>query len=175
MTLTGIMQNINDFFSSSVLGDIIFVLRIIFIVVSLAMFGFIVWALIKTTWLRRYILWDAQEFLTYHPYGVKKLYKSWQKIKVRLESGLESEYKLAVMEADSLLDEVLKNLGIAGDTLGEKLEKVTEATLPNLSQLAEIRKVRNNIVHDPGYRLSLDEARSAIDVYEKSLTDLQAL
>jgi hypothetical protein len=79
------------------------------------------------------------------------------------------------MEADSLLDDILKSMGITGETLGEKLEKIADATLPNISQIIEVRKVRNNIVHDPGYKLTLDEARSAIEAYEKSLSDLQAL
>jgi hypothetical protein len=172
---TKIIQSVTDFSNSPVFENTVFVVRIIFIVFSFLMIGFIIWALIKTTWLKRYILWDMQEFLTYHPYGTKKLYKQWQKIKIRLESGLESEYKLAVMEADSLLDDVLRAMGIAGETLGEKLEKVTDATLPNMNKLLETRKIRNSIVHDPGYKLTLDESRSAVEVYEKSLADLQAL
>lgn len=172
---TQIIQSIINFFSNPLAGNTISIIRIIFIVVSALMLGFIIWALFKTTWLKRYILWDAQEFLSYHPYGVKRLYKQWQRIKLRLETGLESEYKLAVMESDSLLDDVLKSMGIAGETLAERLEKVADATLPNINQVVEIRKIRNNIVHDPGYKLTLDEAKSALDVYEKAFTGLQAL
>jgi hypothetical protein len=88
---------------------------------------------------------------------------------------LESEYKLAVIEADSVLDDILKRMGFAGQTLGERLEKLTSASLTNIEEVREAHKTRNNIVHDPNYRLSLDEARKLISIYEKALVDLQAL
>jgi hypothetical protein len=54
------------------------------------------------------------------------------------------------------------------------LQKVTAGTLPNVEEVWEAHKIRNNIVHDPDYRLSLDEAKRALEIYEKALTDLQA-
>jgi hypothetical protein len=47
-------------------------------------------------------------------------------------------------------------MGFIGDTLGERLEKLTDATIPNLNQLSDAHKVRNSIVHDPDYKLSID-------------------
>jgi hypothetical protein len=149
--------------------------KIIFIIFILFFFGFIIFALVRTFWLRRLILWDLQEFFTFRPYGVKKIEKQWLKIKVRLDTGLEGEYKLAVIEADLMLDDILKKMGYTGETLGERLGKLTAVSLPNLEVVKEVHQSRNNIVHDPDYRLPLDEARRIIEVYEKALTDLQAL
>ncbi|MFH1036921.1 MAG: hypothetical protein V1756_02580 [Patescibacteria group bacterium] len=151
------------------------VLRIVFLAISVFLFGFIIFALLNTTWLNKLYLWDAKEFLTKQPYTVKKLFKQWQKIKVRLETGMETEYKLAVIEADSLTDDILKRMGFFGETLGERLEKVTTAILPDIAELAEAHKIRNNIVRDPDYRLSADETKKVIGSYEKALVELQAL
>ena len=170
--------DISQFFSfldNSLAQSIILVLRIIFIVFSAGMIGFIIFALFKTAWLKRLTIWDWKEFLTYHPYGVRKLYRQWQKTKLRLETGLESEYKLAIIEGDSVIEDVLKRMGFSGETLGERLANVTEETIPNLPDVVDAHKIRNNIVHDPDYRLTLDDAKKAIEVYEKALTDLQAL
>ncbi|MFH1894641.1 MAG: hypothetical protein ABH813_01940 [Patescibacteria group bacterium] len=166
---------ISQFLNSPLFHSIVSIARIVFIVVSALLFGFVIFGLVYTTWLKRLILWDLQEFFTERPYGVKKLYRQWQKIKQRLGSGLESEYKLAVVEADSALDSILKKRGFTGETLGERLEKLTEATIANLSEVLEAHKTRNNIVHDPDFNLTLDETKRALDVYEKALTDLQAL
>ena len=151
------------------------ILKIILMSVSLFFAGFIIFALVKTSWLKRLIIWDWKEFLTFRPHGLRKVEKDWQKIKGRLETEIDSEYKLAVIEADSMLNELLKGLGFGGETLGERLEKVTTASLPNLEEVKEAHKIRNNIIHDPDYRLSLDEAKRVITIYEKALTDLQAL
>lgn len=151
------------------------VLRVLFIFFSLLLAGFIAFALLKTTWLKRLWLWDLEEFLTFRPYGVRKIVKEWVKIKARLDTGLESEYKLGVIEADSMLDDILKGMGVGGASLGERLERMTAASLPDIEEAKKAHTTRNNIVHDPNYRLGLDEAKAAIGIFEKSLTDLQAL
>jgi hypothetical protein len=169
------LSELSQYFNSPTLQTIISIVRIVFIVISAFLLGFIIFALIESTWLKRLIIWDMQEFVTYRPFGVKKLYKQWQKIKYKLNTGMESDYKMAIIEADSMLDDVLKKMGFTGETLSERLEKVTEATITNLSDVLDIHKIRNNIVHDPDYKLTLDEAKRAMEVYEKAMTDLQAL
>ena len=151
------------------------VLKIIFIILGLIFFGYIIFALVKTSWLKRMIIWDLQEFLTYRPFGVRRIVKEWRKIKAKLETGLESEYKLAVIKADAMLDNILMRMGFGGVTLGERLTKLTVVSLPNIEEVRQAHRIRNNIIHDPDYRLSLDEARRVVAIYEKALTDLQAL
>ena len=150
-------------------------LKIMFIIFSLVFSGFIIFVLIKTTWLKRMIIWDLQEFLTYRPFGVTKLAGKWKKIKKRLKSGRESEAKLAVIEADSMLDGILDRMGFGGRTLAERLDKLTAVSLSNIEEVRQAHQIRNNIVHDPAYRLELEEAEKVILAYEKALTDLQAL
>ena len=168
-------SEISQCFNSPLFHNIVSIARIVFIIISVLLFGFIIFGLVHTSWLRRLILWDWQEFLTHRPYGVRKFYRQWQKIKQRLDAGLESEYKLAAIEADSVLDDILKKMGFAGETLAERLTKLTEATITNLPEVLEAHKTRNNIVHDPDFKLTLDETRRALEVYEKALTDLHAL
>lgn len=149
--------------------------KIIFIVFSLFFLGVIIFVLLRSKWLKYRLLEDLSEFLTYKPYGVRRMVKQWAKTTGRLATALESEYKLALIEADSIFDDILKRMGYAGTTLEERLEKLTSATLPNIDQIWEAHKIRNNIVHDPDYRLSLDEARKTLETYEQALRDLQAL
>lgn len=156
---------------SGILGAI----RIFFIIFSSILLGFIIFALIKTLWLKRLIFWDLEEFLTFRPYGVRKIVKEWVKIKARLDTGMESEYKLCIIEADSMLDEILKGMGIGGASLGERLERVTAVSLPNLEEVKKAHLIRNNIVHDPNYKFLLDDAKKTVAIFEKALTDLHAL
>jgi len=136
---------------------------------------FIVFALIHTTWLKLFILYDLQEFVRHKPFGTKKVDRDWNKIKARLDTGLEAEYKLSVLEADSMMEDVLKRMGFGGASLGERLDKLTVISLPNLDQARLAHQTRNNVVHDPDYRLSLGEVKKTLAIFEKSLTDLQAL
>lgn len=168
------MSEIIFWLISPTFSEWLLILKTLFITVALILFGFIIFVLAKTSWLKRLIIWDLVEFFSFRPYGVRKVVKAWAKITSRLETGLEAEYKLAVIEADSILDNILKRIGFGGVTLGERLERLTVATLPNLKQILEAHKIRNNIVHDPDYRLTLDEARRMSGIYEQALRDLQA-
>lgn len=153
----------------------VFVIKIIFILISLFLFGFIIFVLVKTTWLKRLFIWDLQEFFTRRPFGVLKIGKGWEGIEARLGTQMESEWKLAIIEADKMLDDTLNRMGFGGHSLGERLERLTTATLPNLEEIKTAHKVRNNIIHDPTYKLILDEAKKTILIYKKALTDLEAL
>ena len=168
------MENLTSFIFSPPVEGWLAILRIVFIAFSsFFVFGIIV-LLLKTGWLKYLILYDTAEFLTYRPFGVRKIEKQWNKIMARLDTGLESEYKLAVIEADSMLDDILKRMGYAGEILGERLKNLTSATLPNIEKIKEAHKVRNNIIHDPDYKLSLNEAKEMLSVYEQAFRDLQA-
>lgn len=168
------MPEIISWLISPTFSGWLLILKILFIVAALILLGFIIFAIAKTSWLKRLWIWDLVEFFSFRPYGVRKVVKAWAKITARLETGLESEYKLAVIEADSMLNDILKRMGFGGETLGERLEKLTTAILPNLEQIWKAHKIRNNIVHDPDYRLTLDEARRVLGIYEQALRDLEA-
>ncbi|MDP2967548.1 MAG: hypothetical protein Q8N87_04040 [bacterium] len=167
-------ENLISFFISPSFTEWLLIIKIIFIVLSLLFICFIIFALMKTSWLKFRFLYDVVELLTYRPFGVRKMEKSWKKIAVRTDTGLESEYKLAVIEADNMLDEILKKMGYGGESLGERLEKLTAATLPDIEGIREVHQVRNNIIHDPNYKLSLNETRRLLDIFEKAFKDLEA-
>jgi hypothetical protein len=156
-------------------GSSLFILEVVGIGFCLLLIGLIIFFLSKTSWMKVRAIQDLVEITTYKPLGAKKIMKQWMKIKESLNSGLESEFKLAIIEADSILDDVLKKLGYNGETLGERLKQVSQDILPSLENAQEAHKIRNNIVHDPDYRLNLTEAEKTISFYEKVLTELDFL
>lgn len=164
------MENIISF--TSTFSGWLPILKIIFIIFSLVFLFFIILALLRTTWAKKFFLISWIEFFTYRPFGIRKVAKQWREITARLETGIESEAKLALIEADSILDDILKRMGYSGETLGERLKSVTKEIIPNIDEIWEAHKIRNNIVHDPDYRLNLDQARNALAIYERALREL---
>ena len=165
-------QDIMSFLVSPPAEGWFLIIKTSFIVFSLVLIGFIIFLIIKSTWFDFRYLYYITEFLTFKPFGAKKMEKDWRKIKARLETGLESEYKLAVIETDNILDETLTRMRFEGDSLGDKLEKITTATLANLEEVKQAHKVRNDIIHDPNYKISLEQAKKVLDVFEKALNHL---
>jgi hypothetical protein len=149
--------------------------KIGFLSVSALLLAAIIFLILNTHYLQWLYFQDIWAFFTFRPFGAKRIVKNWNKILKRLDSGLESEYKLAIVEADDLMDFSLRRMGYEGKTFEEKLSKLTSATLPNIAKVIEVHKLRNELVHNPDYQLSLDEARNTMDVYQKAFNALQLL
>ncbi|MFH1423884.1 MAG: hypothetical protein ABIG29_02980 [Candidatus Nealsonbacteria bacterium] len=146
-----------------------------FLSIGLILLIAIIILIFKTHYYQWLFVQDFWEFLTTRPFGAKRITKIWNKIINRLSTGAESESKMAVIEADDLLDASLKRMGFIGQTLEEKLGKLTSATVGNLDDVYAAHKVRNNIVHNPDYRLSQDEAKATLGAYQRAFNSLQIL
>ncbi len=153
--------------------EIISILKIIFLVISIILFFMIVAILLKTQWLPRRFFEDAAEFIRFRPHEINKFLKDWKKIIKKQESGSEAEYKLAIIEADTMLDDVLKRMGHTEETLEEKLKSLKTSELENMEELKEARKVRNSVVHDPDYELTLDKTKEILKIYEDTFKNLK--
>lgn len=68
-------------------------------------------------------------------------------IQERIESTNPNDWKLAIIEADILLDEALKRNGFVGTSLGERLQSVSAQNLQSLDDAWTAHKVRNQIAH----------------------------
>ncbi len=133
-------------------------------------FIIVVWLVVKTQILAVKIR-ELAEAIRQSPTPKKKALKEWGAITARLQRGSESDLKLAIIEADKLLDDTVRRMGFAGETMAERLKKITPAQLSNIENIRSAHKVRNNIVHGPDYRLTRLEAETAIGVYEKALRE----
>ncbi|MCX6758368.1 MAG: hypothetical protein NTX14_01540, partial [Candidatus Nealsonbacteria bacterium] len=145
-----------------------------FILVSVSIIIFIIFVWVTTPWLKRLIIWDWMEFFTFRPYIIKRIDKNWMKILQRLESELETEYKLSVIEADLLLNDVMKRLGYEGKNLSEKLERVKPEVFKELQLLKEADQIYQNLVYDTSYHLTQPEAKKIIAEFERALSELDA-
>lgn len=99
----------------------------------------------------------------------------WDEIEKHINSTREAEWKFAVIEADKLVDEILKGAGFPGDTMGDRLTNIQPGQLTTLQNLWEAHKIRNRLVHDTNYFLRYTEAKRAVQLFEKTLQELNAL
>lgn len=86
--------------------------------------------------------------------------REWEKIESLFARGDDMSWKLAVLEADKLLDHTLKSMAIPGKDLGERL-KMGAYRYPKLRSAWAGHKIRNRLVHETTYHIShSDSARS---------------
>ncbi len=92
----------------------------------------------------------------------------WIKTLNLLFSQHSSDWKLSVMEADSMLEDLMNQLGFKGDTLGDKLKTAGQGNFRHLSSAWEVHSARNRIAHEGvNFELSQHEAKRVIALYEQ--------
>jgi hypothetical protein len=104
-----------------------------------------------------------------------KFMKKWSEIMKRMESGSVSHYKAAILEADSVVDEILEKIGYSGKNMTERLEAVNEIQIENIEDLKKAHEIRNKIIHDKNFEIDLEEAKEIISIYETFLKEIELL
>ncbi len=90
---------------------------------------------------------------------------------IRIIDSFDMHSQQAVMDADKLLDYVLKCYGYEGN-LGEKL-KVAKGHFSDLNGVWSAHKLRNTVAHEL-VQLHKDDARRALRQFKQALNDLGA-
>ena len=94
--------------------------------------------------------------------------EKWGNVLQYVFSGNPGDWKLAIIEADSMLDSLMDHLGIKGENLGEKLKNADKDKFRSISIAWEVHIIRNKIAHESGeFELSQHEAKRVIALYEQ--------
>ncbi len=92
----------------------------------------------------------------------------WVSVLQYIFSVNPGDWKLAVIEADSMLEALLEQLGFKGETLGDKLKAADPEKFKALPIAWEVHTVRNRIAHEgSSFALSAHEAKRIVALYEQ--------
>lgn len=167
------IYNFIDFWKGSGGKTVFLVLKISMIAISAIMLYFIIFFLRNTKYLWNIDLYKEMMRMSASPRG--KISKKWHEVLSRMNMPEETSRKMAIVEADILVDGVLKTLGFSGETLNEKIEKITTIQLKSIADLKMAHAVRKDILYNPDYEVSPEIAKETIDRYEKVLKEIDVL
>lgn len=99
------------------------------------------------TELQTQVLRDAERLYDEQYRGVARSSRL-QDVFTHADSDNPNDWKLAIIEADIILDDTLKQRGYPGASLGERLKQISPQQLTSLQDAWEAHKIRNRIAHD---------------------------
>lgn len=111
----------------------------------------------------------GRKYLDVDHYRVK-----WLSIEQQLKKDDEPSYQMAVLNADKLLDHALKEKGVKGETMGDRLKSAKDL-FTNRNNVWSAHKLRNRIAHEPDARVTYDAARYALSNFKCALKDVGAI
>jgi hypothetical protein len=160
------------YISSPTIQDNLFGIKLVFIAFSLFFFGAVMYFYINSTYLQYEFLQDTIEFLSWQSFGSREINRKWDSIMKGIKSGTESEYKLAVIEADDFLYQVLEEKDFEGDSLEELIQKAGPKRLQHYDEMLQAHSIRNAIVYDTSYSLDSEVAKQILTNYESAIKSI---
>jgi transposase len=105
---------------------------------------------------------------------VDKYRSKWLAIENQLKRDEVSSFHLSVLNADKLLDQALRERGVKGETMGERMKTIKD-TWTNANAVWTAHKLRNQIAHESDVQVSYDDARRALASFKQALKDVGAI
>lgn len=91
----------------------------------------------------------------------------WQKVIIHMNSSNPNDWKLAILECDIILQEILEKMGYMQESIGEKLKAVEPSDFTNIEAAWEAHKIRNQIAHEgTDFLINEREAKRVVGLYE---------
>ncbi|MFA5133760.1 MAG: hypothetical protein WC459_03085 [Patescibacteria group bacterium] len=106
--------------------------------------------------------------------GYKETKEKWSEIEELMKSNSNLSWKLAIIEADKLMDSALKEAHMRGETMGERL-RFSVHKYPKMSKVWEAHIIRNNLVHERDSDINKKEAEKALAIFKEGLKILGVL
>ena len=164
------IEDIYLFFLSQTWQNVVAILRPVCLLAIVIFLLTILWVFAKSRWLYWYVIWDSQDFVEGTPVPFqKKAQEAWNNIKKKLLSKKESDWKLAIIEGEKIVEDVLFKMGYQGKNIKGKLEFATKAQIPNLESLSAAAEIYENVFSSPDYRITREKAIEVIKAFEEFL------
>lgn len=111
-----------------------------------------------------------------YPTVSNPLQEKWGNIKKLADSQNPSDWRLAIIEADIILSDLLDKLQLPGDTMGEKLKAVEKSDFITLDAAWEAHKFRNSIAHEGSdFLINEREIHRVISLYESVFKEFELI
>ena len=94
--------------------------------------------------------------------------EKWKIIAEHIESENPNDWRLAILEADIALGEMLDKSGYRGEGIGEQLKSADKSDFTTIDDAWEAHKIRNSIAHEgASFMITEREAKRVIGLYKK--------
>ncbi len=145
-----------------------FVFSLITLTVSIPFLALVLYCWIRIIQIRR---GERLTFLaaqrTVAAEDISKTRLRWNRVTEQAGSSNPENWRLAILEADIMLSELLDLQGYKGETIADKMKQVDRMKFNSIESAWDAHKIRNRVVHEGGLTLTPREVRTTIMLYER--------
>lgn len=102
---------------------------------------------------------------------IDKYQLDWTQVEKALDEGTFSGYKVAVIETDKILNSLLKNKKIPGQTTEKRIKNVVPF-LSSPERFIYAQSMYRKIIEEPGFDISPEDTKNIIASYYQTIIDI---
>jgi formiminotetrahydrofolate cyclodeaminase len=106
--------------------------------------------------------------------NVQRYQTKWLEIENSVTRDNTASWQLAIMNADKLLDQALRERRFRGQTMGERM-KSAQKTWKNANHVWGAHKIRNQLAHEVNANVTYDITLRSLSAFKQGLKDLGAI
>jgi len=96
----------------------------------------------------------------------------WEHVLELAQSDRVADWRIAILEADIMLDEMISTMGYEGATVGEKLKKIEASDFSSLQSVWEAHRIRNDIAHSGSdFILTEQTKKRCLELYRQAFEE----
>ncbi len=100
----------------------------------------------------------------------------WENALAHVASDNPNDWRLAIIEADIMLEELLDTLGLPGMTIGDKLKGTSPSFMRTLDDAWKAHRTRNDIAHrGTDFVLTRRVAQETMDYYRRVFEEFEII
>jgi len=150
--------------------DKLWLFNFVAFILSAILFWLVIFYIIKLNIIDEKIAAIELKYFGLRDFGKRYSVKAWKTIIKRFQTRDETQIKIALAEADKILDEVLKAGAYSGDNIEERLAQVTPEKLSNSQELLEAHKIAVQSGEED-FKINPQEAYGVLKIYERSFRE----
>lgn len=98
----------------------------------------------------------------------------WFRIERELVRDVAATHSLCILNADKLLDQALRDRGLPGKTMAERMKQF-QGKWTNGNGVWAAHKLRNRLAHEADASVDYERAKQALVAYKQALKDVGAI
>ncbi|MDP1719018.1 MAG: hypothetical protein Q8L24_01175 [bacterium] len=156
------------------LGPNLFIFEILSLIISALLLWGIIFAAGQSNYFEKRIE-DWMDYLGRGDVGKRRRLRAWKTILKKMQSAAQTDWKVAIMEADRILDDMIRAAGFRATATDERFKQIAPTFVANFDEIQEAHKIRNRCAQEPDFEFSKEEAIRVLRIYKKAFQEFGLL
>ncbi len=141
------------------------------IIISGLLLWFTIYCIAASNYMKNRVIEKYMDMYGVGDVGKYRQLRAWKHVIRRMKTNVSSNWKIAILEADQLMDEILKASGYRASSVDDRFKQIEPQVFSNMDQLHEAHQIRNRVMREADYEIPKNEALKVLRIYQEAFKE----